>query len=153
MTVTAKKRSACAAAGAAAGAAVGAGAGAAIGGGLGAAAGGGGGTLVAPSVGTVGGAVVGAEGGAAGGAEAGAVVGGFVGGVVGSIVCSKGSGPSFGGNDRENTQAADARRAAERITGKKFDRRLQRVFHDRITKQGFDYDKLVEEAVDVLRGE
>jgi len=121
-----------------------------VGGGIvGGIAGAGGGTLVAPGVGTVGGGFAGATEGASIGGQA-----GFVGGTaVGFILCAKGSGPGFGGNQRENKMANDAKKDAERQTGKKFTKALDRVFHDEITGQGInDYHELVKIAVDVLQG-
>jgi RHS repeat-associated protein len=57
-----------------------------------------------------------------------------------------------GSNQRENRQAADARRAAERQTGKKFTQAQIERFHDLIQKQGYGYRELVEVAVAVLEG-
>jgi RHS repeat-associated protein len=134
------------------GALIGGGIGFLVGGGGGGVVGAAGGTLVAPGVGTVGGGVVGAGYGATNGALIGGGLGAAAGAIAGSILCSKGTPPSIGGNDRENRQAADARREAERRTGKKFDRDKQRQLHDRITGQDMDYNDLVDEAVEVLNG-
>jgi hypothetical protein len=130
----------------AAGAVAGASAGALIGEGLGALAGGGVGTLVAPGVGTVGGGAL----GAAGGATAGAAIGGVLGGIVGNVLCAKGGGSSFGGNQRENKQANDAKNQAERITGKQFTPALERMFHDEVTGMNYSYQELVQTAVEIL---
>jgi RHS repeat-associated protein len=130
----------------AAGAVAGASAGALIGEGLGALAGGGVGTLVAPGVGTVGGGAL----GAAGGATAGAAIGGVLGGIVGNVLCAKGGGSSFGGNQRENKQANDAKNQAERITGKQFTPALERMFHDEVTGMNYSYQQLVQTAVEIL---
>jgi hypothetical protein len=123
-----------------------------LGGGVGGVAGGAAGTAVAPVAGTAAGLILGTEGGASTGAAIGAGLGSSAGAVLGSVLCSNGAGPSFGGNSRENKQAADARHEAERRTGQRFDRNKQREFHDRITGQGLSYDELVEEAIDVLNG-
>jgi RHS repeat-associated protein len=143
---------ACTAAATAAGASGGALLGGGIGGVVGGAAGAGGGTLVAPGVGTIGGGVVGAEAGAGTGAWIGGFVGGAIGNIVGNVLCSKGGGPSFGGNQRENKQANDAKNEAERITGKRFTPAQERIFHDEITGQNYGYHELVQIAVDVLEG-
>jgi RHS repeat-associated protein len=134
--------------GASAGALIGEGVGGFVGGLLG----GGGGTLVAPGVGTVGGGIAGTSAGAGIGAGVGGFIGGLVGGAASNILCSKGGGSSFGGNQRENKQANDAKNEAERITGKKFTRAQERVFHDEITGQGYGYHELVQIAVQVLQG-
>lgn len=140
----------CLAASTAVGAMVGAGIGAVIGGGSGGLLGGVGGTLIAPGVGTISGAVLGGEGGVVAGTAVGAGVGGTVGSVVGTVLCSQGEGPKFGNNGRENRQADDARREAERKTGRRFSRYLERVFHDRVTGRGYSYQDLVDEAVEIL---
>jgi hypothetical protein len=141
-SVAAPSTGTCAAAGAVAGAS----AGALIGEGLGALAGGGVGTLVAPGVGTVGGGALGATGGA----TVGASIGGVLGGIVGNVLCAKGSGSSFGGNQRQNKQANDAKNQAERTTGKQFTPALERVFHDEITGMNYSYQELVQIAVEIL---
>jgi RHS repeat-associated protein len=134
--------SACTAAGAVAGAS----AGALIGEGVGGLVGGGVGTLVAPGVGTIGGRALGGSGGA----TVGAAIGGVLGGIVGNVLCSKGGGPSFGGNQRENKQANDAKNQAERITGKQFTPALERMFHDEVTGMNYSYQELVQVAVEIL---
>jgi Na+/glutamate symporter len=103
---------------------------------------------VAPGVGTVGGGALGATGGA----TVGASIGGVLGGIVGNVLCAKGGGSSFGGNQRENKQANDAKNQAERITGKQFTPALERKFHDEITGQGYGYQELVQIALEVLAG-
>lgn len=134
--------------GASAGALIGEGVGGFIGGLVGA----GGGTLVAPGVGTVGGGIVGGSAGAGIGAGVGGFIGGLVGGAASNVLCSQGGGSSFGGNQRENKQANDAKNEAERMTGKKFTRAQERVFHDEITGQNYGYHELVQIAVQVLQG-
>jgi hypothetical protein len=110
----------CTGAGVVAGASGGALIGGEIGGVLGGLIGGGGGTLVAPGVGTIGGGIAGASAGSGIGATVGGFIGGLVGGAASNILCSKGGGPSFGNNQRQNKQANDAKNAAERQTGKQF---------------------------------
>jgi RHS repeat-associated protein len=141
-TVAAPSPGVCTAAGAVAGAS----AGALVGEGLGALAGGGVGTLVAPGVGTVGGGALGATGGA----TAGAAIGSVLGGIVGNVLCAKGGGSSFGGNQRENRQASDAKNQAERITGKQFTPALERMFHDEVTGMNYSYQQLVQTATEIL---
>jgi RHS repeat-associated protein len=129
-------------------AATGASMGAVAGGTAGGIGGGAGGTLVAPGVGTFGGAAAGASEGAALGAEA-----GYAAGIaIGSVKCAKGMGSSFGGNQRQNKQANDAKRTAERETGKKMTNLQQEKFHDLVTKQGYGYNELVSIARDILNG-
>lgn len=86
----------------------------------------------------------------------GTYVGQQAGQLIGSIVCSSrsggGGGSSFGDNQRQNKQANDARKDAERITGKRFAPAQERRFHDAITGQGLGYHDLVEIAVEVLEG-
>jgi RHS repeat-associated protein len=150
--LTAPRDPGCMAAAMATGAATGA-----VGGGLvGGIAGGAGGTLVAPGIGTV---VGGGVAGAIEGTKDGAMAGAAVGGIYGFVACKGGSGsgggggPKFGSNKQQNKNARDARRAAERETGKKFTPALERKFHDAISKQGIDnYHELVEIAVHVLKG-
>jgi hypothetical protein len=88
---------------------------------------------------------------------AGAATGGFTGGTVGYaggfIYCAKGVGSNFGGNQRQNKAANDAKKEAERRTGKQFSEDQEEKFHDLITKQGFDYKEMVEIAEAVLNGE
>jgi hypothetical protein len=72
-----------------------------------------------------------------------------VGGGVGFVVCSRGTGPRFGGNQRENKQANDAKREAERQTGKKMSDDQERLFHD-IDKTEMDYQGMVILAKDIL---
>lgn len=56
-------------------------------------------------------------------------------------------------NVRENRQAQDARREAERRTEKRFTPVLKRRYHDCITGQGIrDFEELVTEAMEVLDG-
>ncbi len=142
----------CAGAAVAGGASAGALIGGEVGGVLGAIVGGGGGTLVAPGVGTIGGGIAGASAGSGIGAVVGGFIGGLVGGAGSNVLCSQGAGPSFGGNQRENKQANDAKNEAERITRKKFTRAQERVFHDEITGQNEPYHELVKIAVRVLQG-
>lgn len=116
--------------------------------------GGGGGTLVAPGVGTIGGGV---EGALAGG-NLGAQIGAVGGGVVGSIMCSNsgggGGGSKLGSNQRQNKQAGDALKDAERRTGIKADKWKEREFHDAITGRNItSYQNLVDIAEQVLRGQ
>jgi hypothetical protein len=53
----------------------------------------------------------------------------------------------------ENKRANDAKRQAERQTGKKFTRAQERRFHDNITGMGLDYHELVAEGVYILIGQ
>jgi RHS repeat-associated protein len=71
---------------------------------------------------------------------------GFAGGM---IYCAKGLGPNFGGNQRENRQANDAKRAAERKTGRTMSRSQERLFHD-IDKTGMSYSDMVRLAVGII---
>ncbi|MEO6805325.1 MAG: RHS repeat-associated core domain-containing protein [Edaphobacter sp.] len=119
-------------------------AGAATGGGVGLVglAGGGVGVLVTEPAGLA----IGGVGGAASGVALGMTV------CPGGALAMSNSGRGFGGNQRENKQANDAKQEAERDTGKKFDRALDRKFHDEITGQGYGYHELVEIAKQVLQG-
>jgi hypothetical protein len=87
------------------------------------------------------------------GAGTGSLIGGGVGWVGGMISCAKGVGPSLGGNQRQNKAANDAKRDAERQTGKKMTDAQQEKFHDLITHQNFDYHEMVEVAIAILNGE
>jgi RHS repeat-associated protein len=131
-----------------AGAVAGASAGALIGEGAGTLVGGGVGTLVAPGVGTVGGGAAGATGGA----TVGASIGGVLGGIIGNVLCAKGTGPSFGGNSRQNQQANDAKRDAEKEVGKKMTNAQEDRFHDEVSHQGLGYWEMREIAVQILEG-
>ena len=89
-------------------------------------------------------------GGSAAGAWIGGGLGALAGNALGNILCSRGGGPSFGGNQRQNKQANDAKNEAERRTGKKFTPALERMFHDEITGMNYSYKDLVQIAVDIL---
>jgi hypothetical protein len=143
---------ACTAAAAAAGASGGALLGGGTGGVIGGAAGAGGGTLVAPGVGTVAGGIVGAEAGATAGAWIGGVIGGAIGGIVGNVLCSKGGGPSFGGNHERTSRQMMPKTRLNELQVKQFNAAQERIFHDEITGQGYGYHELVQIAVDVLEG-
>jgi len=145
-------REVCTGAAVAGGASAGALIGGEVGGVLGGLIGGGSGTLVAPGVGTIGGGIVGASAGSGIGAAVGGFIGGLASGAGSNVLCSTGGGSSFGGNQRENKQANDAKNEAERMTGKKFTRAQERVFHDEITGQGYGYHELIQIAVQVLQG-
>ena len=119
-------------------------AGAAVGGGVGLVglAGGGVGVVVTEPAGLL----IGGAGGAASGLALGMTV------CPGGALAMSNGGKGLGGNQRENKQANDAKQQAERETGKKFDRALDRKFHDEITGQGYGYHKLVDIAKQVLQG-
>jgi len=78
------------------------------------------------------------------GAATGSLIGGGVGFAGGMIYCAKGVGPRFGGNQRQNKAANDAKRDAERETGMKMTDDQQEQFHDLITHQNFDYHEMVD---------
>jgi len=95
----------------------------------------------------------------------GAVMGGASGWATGMSACMIGGGSGGGGrnrgsgggdNQRANKAATDAKKEAERRTGKKFTRDQERYFHDQIGKHGgydgFGYEHMVEIAVDILEG-
>lgn len=93
--------------------------------------------------------------GAAAGAYFGGTAGRGVGTTAGYFACASGggSGSKFGTNQHQNKMANDAKREAERNTGKRFTPALERKFHDEITGQGInDYHELVHIAEDVLEG-
>ena len=79
-------------------------------------------------------------------------IGGGVGFASGLIFCAKGVGPNFGGNQRQNRAANDAKKEAERETGKKFTPALEEKFHDLISHQGLDFHEMVLVAIEVLNG-
>jgi RHS repeat-associated protein len=97
---------------------------------------------------TLGGAAIGAGVSALGvGAVAGAAINS------GAIIQCSVVRSRFGSNQRQNKVAHDARKEAERNTGKKFTPAQERKFHDEITGQGIsDYHELVRIAGDVLKG-
>ena len=108
------------------------------------------GSLIEPGGGTVIGGLLGADLGASGGALAGGSLGGALGGLFGNILCAKGSDPdrnNLSGND----EAARERQAASKITGKAFTWDLRDRFHRIISGQGYDYETLVEIAIDFLQ--
>ena len=125
---------------------------AATGGGLGVASGvevGAVGLVGGPAVGVVtitGGAVINGIGGAASGLALGMTV------CPGGALAMSNGGKGLGGNQRVIRTSPDAKQQAERETGKKFDRALDRKFHDEITGQGYGYHELVEIAKQVLQG-
>jgi RHS repeat-associated protein len=83
------------------------------------------------------------------GAETGSLIGGGVGFAGGMIHCAKGISPNFGGNQRQNRQANDAKREAERETNKKMTDAQERLFHN-IDKTEMDYQGMVQLAKDIL---
>ena len=56
-------------------------------------------------------------------------------GVYRHILCAKGAGPGFGGNSNQNKQANDAKRDAEKETGKKMTPDQESKFHDAVSHQ------------------
>jgi len=134
------------------GAAAGALGGFVVGGGVGAAAGGGGGTLVAPGVGTFGGGGAGALVGAEAGTTVGGIAGAIAGGAAAPALCAKGS-PRIPNRAQQQRQSDEAKKQAEKETGKKFTKDQETTFHDEITGRGItDFRTLVEIAKDVLDG-
>ena len=107
------------------------------------------GTAAEPGGGTALGAWYGFELGSTGGALAGASFGGALGELFGNILCANGPDP-IRGNQSQNDEARRARSEASKITGKSFTKALQNRFHQLITGQGYDYETILEIAIDLL---
>jgi hypothetical protein len=81
---------------------------------------------------------------------------GTAGAGVGAATCKGGSGggggSKFGSNSRQNRQANDAKREAERLEGKKMTNDQEDKFHDEVSHQGMGYHDMVQVAREILQG-
>lgn len=85
------------------------------------------------------------------GTATGSAIGGGVGFAGGMMFCAKGVGPKFGNNQAPNRQANDAKKEAQRKTGKTMSIEQDELFHD-YDKTGMSYQDMVQLAVNMLNG-